>query len=140
MVDGTIPTDGPGGMSYAERLDRLREYRTQWYNSSLHDSGYTYAWQRWPPAPADTPARQWWATPAFGGATSYIVIKETWPHNEISICAPPVFNSASHSGSDSEMRHWRIPLSVFASVKIAAVSADVAQDLLLVAQGIPNSW
>ncbi|RPD74966.1 hypothetical protein L226DRAFT_613173 [Lentinus tigrinus ALCF2SS1-7] len=117
-------TGDPTHLPVVARLQKLREYATRFRSGKFKDSYWEYSWER---GTVDT--NGWEVQLAFGSAISYVVIKP--PQQEISVCAPPLL--------DGGMRRWTIPLTAFPADVVTAVSLDLSQDLLIVAQLVPNS-
>ncbi|TBU42757.1 hypothetical protein BD309DRAFT_1034274 [Dichomitus squalens] len=122
MIDG--PQSYP--MSVVERLQLLREYSKKYHALYFTSSEFKYSWQLWPRT--GTPMTGWKFFLGFGGTISYIVVKPA--QREISISVPPLFTGLR------EMRDWVVPYDAFmenVDREILCASADVSQDLLLVA-------
>lgn len=114
-------------MSVAERLRLLRECSAKYHALCFTTSQSKYSWQLWPSIPG-MPTTDWKLHLGFGGSISYIVVKP--PQRQISICAPPLFTGLR------QMRDWLVPYDALmgdTDREILCVSADVSQDLLLVA-------
>ena len=123
MVNG--PESCP--LNVAERLQLLREYDRQYHALRFINSGSNYSWKLWPSIDS-MPMDGWNLYLGLGGSISYIVVKP--PQRQISICAPPLFTRRR------EMRNWLVPYDAFMESThrdVLCTSADVSQDLLLVA-------
>ena len=121
--------DGPAScsMNIVEKLQLLRDYTAQYHDSRFAASGFKHSWQRYP-QDVTMPTTDWEALLGFGGSIAYIVIKP--PQKQISVCAPPPFSGPR------KMQDWVIPyeaLSGRRDLVIASASADLSQNLLLVA-------